>query len=94
MMDLTQRGFGGSLLGDSFFCLHGDLIKEIFNGQTKRQAGPHCARFSTDIAKVNTWIATSHFHAKVTQILSDQIQLNTSTNHKVDQIQLNAHQWL
>ena len=32
--------------------------------QTKRQPGPHCARSSTDIAKVNTWIATSHIHAK------------------------------
>ena len=39
-MDLAQRGFGGSLSGDSFSCLHGDLKKEIFNGQTKRQTGP------------------------------------------------------
>ena len=41
MIDLTQRGFGGSLSGDLFSCLHGDLVTEIFNGQTKRQAGPH-----------------------------------------------------
>ena len=46
MMDLTYRGFSGSLSGDSFCCLHGDLITEIFNGQTKRQAGSHCAGFS------------------------------------------------
>ena len=51
IIGLTQRG---SLLGDSFSCLHGDLITEIFNGQTKRQAGPHCAGFSTVISKVNT----------------------------------------
>ena len=51
IIGLTQRD---SLLGDSFSCLHGDLITEIFNGQTKRQASPHCAGFSTDISKVNT----------------------------------------
>ena len=52
MIDLTQRGFGGSLSGDLFSCLHGDLVTEIFNGQTKRQAGPHWTGFSTDIAKL------------------------------------------
>ena len=82
MMDLTQSGVGGSLSGDWFFCLHCDLIIEIFNGQTKRQVGPHCTGLSTDIAKVNTRVTTSHVHAKVTQILLDKIQLNTSTNHK------------
>ena len=82
MMDLTQRGFGGSLSDDSFSCLHGDLITEILSGQTKKQADPHCTGFSTDIAKVKTWVATSHIHAKVRQTLSDKIQLNTSTGHK------------
>ena len=38
------------------FPLH-DIITKIFNKQTKRQEGPHCARFSTDIARVNTWVA-------------------------------------
>ena len=82
MMDLTQHGFGGSLSGDSFSCLHGDLITKIFTGQSKRLAGPQYAGFSVVIAKVNTWVATSHIHAKVRQTLSDKIQLNTSTNHK------------
>ena len=68
MMDLAQSGFGGSLSGDSFSCLHGDLKKEIFNGQTKRQTGPHCAGFSTVIAKVNTWAATSQIHTKLRKI--------------------------
>ena len=51
--DLDERGFGGPLSGQPFTSLHGDLITEIFNGQTKRQAGPHAAGFSTDINKVN-----------------------------------------
>ena len=82
MMDLARRGFGGLLSSDSFSCLNGDLIKEIFNGKTKRQVGPRCAEFSKNIAKVTTWVATSHFHATVTQNFSDKIQLNTITNHK------------
>ena len=68
MMDLAQSGFGGSLSGHSFSCLHGDFKKEIFNRQTKRQTGPHCAGFSTDITKVTTWAATSHIHPKLRKI--------------------------
>ena len=39
----------------------------MLNKQTKRQVGSLCERFSTDIAKVNTWVATPHTHAKVRQ---------------------------
>ena len=35
MMDLTQHGFGGSLSGDSFSCLGGDLSTEIFHEKQK-----------------------------------------------------------
>ena len=72
MVNLMQRGFGGSLSCDLFSCLHGVLITEIFNGQTKRQSSPHCAGFSTDIAKVNTWVATSHIHEKLRQTHSEK----------------------
>ena len=71
MMSLTQLGLGDSLSGDSFSWLHG-VITKILNKQTKRQVGSHCARFSTDITKVSTWVATSHIHAKVRQTLSEK----------------------
>ena len=61
MMNLTQRGFCNSFSGASFSARYNKKHLE----QTKRQAGPHFARFSTDIAKVNTWVATSHIHEKV-----------------------------
>ena len=51
--DLDEQGFGGPLSSLPFTSLDGHLITEIFNGQTKRQAGPHAAGFSTDINKVN-----------------------------------------
>ena len=71
MVNLAQCGFGDSLSGYLFFCVH-VIITNILNKQTKRQECPHCARFSTDIAKVNTWVATSHIHAKVRQHLLEK----------------------
>ena len=71
MVNLAQCGFGDSVSGYLFFCVH-VIITNILNKQTKRQKCPHCARFSTDIAKVNTWVATSHIHAKVRQNLSEK----------------------
>ena len=41
VIDLKSRGIGDSLSGSSFSSIHGDIINEVFNGQTKRQAGPH-----------------------------------------------------
>ena len=52
--DIASRGFGGSLSGNPFSSIHSDLITEIFNGETKRSAGPYRAGYSTDTEKVNT----------------------------------------
>ena len=71
MVNLVQCGFGDSLSGYLFFCVH-VIITNILNKQTKRQECPHSARFSTYIGKVNTWVATSHIHAKVRQHLSEK----------------------
>jgi hypothetical protein len=38
--ELSKRGFGGSLSGETFSAIHGDLITEIYNGRTKGTAGP------------------------------------------------------
>ena len=55
MVNLAQCGFGDSLSGYLFSCVH-VIITSILNKQRKRQECPHCARFSTDIAKINTWL--------------------------------------
>ena len=44
--DLTSRGFGGSISGQTFSAIHGDLITELFNMETKSAAGPFCSGFS------------------------------------------------
>jgi len=63
--DIKTRGFGGSLSGSAFSTIHGDLITEVFNGETKRQAGPHRQGFSRNIDAVNTWVRTAHIQAKM-----------------------------
>ena len=62
---MKLRGFGGSLSGTPFSNIHGDMITEVFNGGTKRISGPYRAGYSTESNALNTWIKTSHIHAKL-----------------------------
>ena len=67
--DLKQKGFGGSLSGNKFSSIHGDLITEIFNGETKRNSGPFRAGYGSDPMKMNARIKTSHLHARLQSAL-------------------------
>ena len=80
--NLIKRGIGGSLSGDKFSSIHGDLITEVFNGETKPQAGPHRSGFSTNVDAVNTWIKTTHIHAKLRKKFNDTIRLTADSHHK------------
>jgi len=80
--DLKKRGFGGSLSGAKFSNIHGDLITEVFNGETKRSAGPHTSGCSTNVTSLNTWVSPSHLHAQVQNNLRERIRMSTSTTHK------------
>ena len=62
--------------------IHGDLVTEVFNGQTKRQAGPHRLGFSNNVDQVNKWIKTANIHAKLREKINESIHLNTSNEHK------------
>ena len=63
------------LSGLPFTRLHGDLIRGIFNGQMKRQEGPHGAGFSKKFKKVNDWVQTAHIH-------TEKIKLQNNSCHK------------
>ena len=80
--DLKKRGFGGSLSGAKFSNIHGDLITEVFNGETKRSAGPHTSGYSTNVTALNTWLLTLHLHAQVQNNVRERIRMSTSTTHK------------
>jgi hypothetical protein len=80
--ELSERGFGGSLSGEKFSAIHGDLITEMYNGETKGTAGPFRSGYNTDITTVNTWVKTSHIHARVRTEFKKNINLCTSAVHK------------
>ena len=46
IIELKTKGFGATFTGNQLSTIHGDLVTEVFNGQTKRQAGPHRLGFS------------------------------------------------
>ena len=57
-------------------------MTEIFNGQTKHQAGPHRTGVSTNIKAINRWIRTTHIYAKLRVELMKKIKTSTSSVHK------------
>ena len=58
--DLKHSGYGASLTGSHVSGLHGDLMTELFNKETKGTAGPFRSGYSTDMQSVNTWVRTSY----------------------------------
>ena len=79
---LIKRGIGGSLSGDKFSSIHGDLITQVFNSETKLQARPKRSGLNTNVDVVNTWIKTTHNHAKLRKKFNDTIRLTTDNHHK------------
>ena len=80
--ELKERGFGGSVGGGAFSTIHGDLITELFNKETKGTAGPFRSGFSTNPEAVNTWIRTIHIHSKLQETFRQGIMAKTSSKHK------------
>ena len=79
---LKNNGFGASISGDKFSSIHGDLITEIFNKETKGNSGPFRKGFSTDIDTVSTWVNTIHIHSQLRVALRQKLHIKTSTKHK------------
>ena len=79
---LISNGYGTSGPGDSFSTIHGNLVTEHFNKETKGTAGPFRPGYSTDIYAVNKWIKTSHIHCKMRKMLRKKLKVFTSQVHK------------
>ena len=80
--ELKIKGIGGSITGEKFSAIHGDLITELYNKETKGTAGPFRAGFSTDIEAVNNWVNTIHIHALLRTSLHRVLSIKTSSKHK------------
>ena len=84
--ELRNKGMGGSITGEKFSSIHGDLVTELFNKETKGTAGPFRAGFSTNIDAVNNWVNTIHIHAMLRANLQKIPHIRTSSKHKVDKM--------
>ena len=80
--ELEAHGYSGSITGSTFSILHGDLLTELFNKETKVTAGPFRSGFSTKNAAVNTWIRTIHIHSKLRERFRRSLATKTSSIHK------------
>ena len=77
-----ERGYGASLTGNKFSIVHGDLVTEIFNKETKGTSRPYCSGFSRKAETVSTWVNTIHIHSKLRIALRQHLQLKKSSVHK------------
>ena len=58
------------------------ILLEVFNGETKQQAGPHGQGFTKNADTANTWVLTSHIHAMLRSEFKNKIHMSTSSAHK------------
>ena len=73
---LKKRGFVGSVSGQPFSAIQGDLVFKIFNGQTKRKAGLHASGFSTNIDTGNDRVNTAHILVQIRAVLFRKTTIN------------------
>ena len=72
--DLKTNGFGGSLSGDKFSTIHGDLITETtINREVKVRGGPMRGGYSTSLPNTDTFIKTSHLMAKIRRKMKEKL---------------------
>eukprot|EP00795_Rhopilema_esculentum_P015673 gene15673-6963_t len=76
------KGYGANYLGRKFATVHGVLVTEYFNRETKRTAGPFSSGYSTNIDTTNKWVKTVHIHAKLRLAMRDKLNINTTSTHK------------
>ena len=80
--DLKSRGFGASYLQNTFSAVHGDLVTEHYNRETKVNAGPFRLGFSTSLTMTNKWVRNIHLHAKMRTAMRDKLNIKLSSTHK------------
>eukprot|EP00794_Sanderia_malayensis_P016352 gene16352-17996_t len=81
--DLVKNGFGGSLSGEPFSTIHGDLITETtINREVKVKGGPMQGGFSTDVKTVDTFLKTSHIIADLRGKLKERLNVLSNSSHK------------
>ena len=82
IMDLKKNGFGASITGEAFSAIHGDLVTELFNKETKSASGPFRRGFSTSSRSVNVWVRTIHIQSRLLRSYMNSVHDKTNSTHK------------
>ena len=81
--ELSDNGFGGSLSGEPFSTIHGDLIIETtINREVKVKGGPMPGGYSTSKSTTDAFIKTSHIMAKIRAAIKKRLHILASSVHK------------
>ena len=85
MIYILQNRFGGSISGEPFSTIHGDLITETtINREVKVRGGPMRGGYSTFERTTDAFIKTSHLMAAIRRKLKEKLSYVTSSTHKVN----------
>ena len=81
--DLLANGFGGSMSGETFSTIHGDLITETtINREVKIRGGRMRGGYSTSEETTDVFIKTSYIMATIRSKLKEKLAYVTSSVHK------------
>ena len=80
--NLKDRGFGASYSNSNFSAVHGDLVTEYYNRETKVNNGPFRMGFSTSLTISNKWVRNIHIHAKLRMAMREKLNIKVSSTHK------------
>ena len=77
-----QDGFGGSMGGEQFSTIYGDLItKATINREVKVRGGPMRGGYSTSVRATDNFIKMSHMMAAIRRKLKEKLWYVTSSAH-------------
>ena len=81
--ELIENGFGGSISGQPFLTIHGDLITGTpINREVKVRGGPMQSGYSTTDRTTDSFIKTSHLMTSIRAKLKDRLAVMTESVHK------------
>ena len=80
--DLKINGFAAQYSEEKFSAVHGDLVTEYYNRETKSCHGPFRLGFSTNVSVMNKWVMNINSHAQLQKELRGTLSMKVNSTHK------------
>ena len=84
--DLKINGFAAQYSEEKFSAVHGDLVTEYYNRETKSCHGPFRLGFITNVSVMNKWVRNINSHAQLRKELRGTLSMKVNSAHKVDSL--------